>query len=68
MPRMPEIVGESQDVAPGLDENRPAEGGPETPHPRPVFRDVRTESGITRSPLVMRLTDFSGEGERAPPA
>lgn len=68
MPRMPEIVGEREEVDPGLEENRPAEGNPENPHPRPAARGLRTKRGIDRSPLSIRLTDFSGEGERAPPA
>ena len=70
MPRMPEIVGESQDADPHLEENRPAEPVGEQLWPRRTSRASREryrQSGIMVSPLVLRLIDFSGEGERAPP-
>ena len=69
MARMPEIMGESQDSGPELDENELTERNltmignlnsrPNTDH--------CPKSGICESPLLIRLTDFSGEGERAPP-
>ena len=70
MPRMPEIVGESQDTDPHLEENRPAEPVEERLWPRRTSRASREryrQSGIMTSPLMLRLIDFSGEGERAPP-
>jgi len=67
MPRMPEIVGETQDSGPSLEENRSAE----SPRLRAVrgnaYRQERRRPGIRVSPLVLRLIDFSCEGERAPP-
>ncbi len=72
MARMPEIVGESQDSGPELDENRLNELT-ETEltiisnlYSRPI-KDRCPKLGIFESPLLIRLTDFSGEGERAPP-
>ncbi len=67
MPRMPEIVGETQDVVPALTEKEPAE----PVHvafawKRRLGRRPET-AGILGSPQRMRLTDFSGMGERAPP-
>lgn len=72
MPQMPEIMGEEQDLGPagvagglggagecGQDEdNRPSRDHPWLRHSQP---------GVSVSPLTMRLVDFSGEGERAPP-
>ena len=67
MPRMPEIVGEQQDAGPAMVENEPAE----VERGRVVFhyveRECHRQPGIYVSPLRLRLTDFSGEGERAPP-
>ena len=72
MPQMPEIMGEEQDLGPagvagglgdtggcGQDEdNRPSRDHPWLRHSQP---------GVSVSPFIMRLVDFSGEGERAPP-
>ncbi len=72
MPQMPEIMGQDQDLGPpGV------AGGTRTPRGRgPEFDDRpskdhpwlrHSQSGVSVSPLTMRLVDFSGEGERAPP-
>ncbi|MHC4443969.1 MAG: hypothetical protein ACYTBZ_04070 [Planctomycetota bacterium] len=72
MARMPEIVGESQDSGPQLDENELNELTEAdltkiaNLYSRPIS-DQRQRSGIIESPLLIRLIDFSGEGERAPP-
>jgi len=66
MPGMPEIVGDSQSGA--LEAAERLEEGREV---RPL-RSTRVAAsllkpGIHVSPLRLRLNDFSGEGERAPP-
>ena len=72
MPQMPEIMGEEQDLGPagvaggtgraigsdGYENARPSRDHPWLRHSQP---------GVCVSPLTMRLVDFSGEGERAPP-
>ena len=66
MPGMPEIIGESElgtlnpvrESRQGTSDNRDAE--------RRCYRLLPT-SGMIASPLRLRLHDFSGEGERAPP-
>ena len=67
MPRMPEIMGESQDAEPV----RGQDDLVETVRPIHAFplRDAGRshQRGMVLSPLRLRLTDFSGEGERAPP-
>jgi hypothetical protein len=69
---MPEIVGESQDSGPKLDENEVNEFSKNdlskiaNLYSRPI-KDHYPKPGIFESPLLIRLTDFSGEGERAPP-
>ena len=67
LPRMPEIVGEPQDAEPARGEGATVETA------RPIEASSRRstarprERGMTISPLRLRLNDFSGEGERAPP-
>jgi len=61
------LAGRTQDVVPALTEKEPAE----PVHvafawKRRLGRRPET-AGILRSPQRMRLTDFSGMGERAPP-
>ena len=68
MSGIPEITGESQ-----VSTRKPAlscreAGHKENPFVRAfVACSVRDDGGMTVSPLRMRLIDFSGEGERAPP-
>lgn len=67
MPRMPEIIGETQDVESALPEKESPEPVPvETPWVPWAARHPET-AGILRSPQELRLTVFSGMGERAPP-
>lgn len=67
MPRMPEIVGETQDAVPGPEQTGLKDRVQERTPPVVLRRGVRITSGIIASPLTLRLFDFSGEGERAPP-
>jgi hypothetical protein len=68
MPRMPEIMGESQDADPARGEDELVETvRPIHASPRRSTRRPR-ERGMIISPLRLRLTDFSGGGERAPPS
>ena len=66
MAGMPEIVGDSQDAA-----LEAADELNESNEQRPVRSSQVTpwvlKPGIHVSPLELRLIDFSGEGERAPP-
>ncbi|UCD29036.1 MAG: hypothetical protein JSV03_00700 [Planctomycetota bacterium] len=67
MPRMPEIVGESQDSGPELAENEVLETEREVDtFTNPISEEIK-QPGAFESPLQLRLNDFSGEGERAPP-
>jgi len=67
MARMPEITGELQDEGTQeaeneLYENQPAQGRVLRP-----LNKGRNLPGTIESPLLFRLIDYSGEGERAPP-
>ena len=66
MTGMPEIVGESQDEA-----LEPADDLVEGNETRPLFNFPKArgtpQSVVHISPLRLRLDDFSGQGERAPP-
>jgi hypothetical protein len=78
MPKMPEIVGETAgefvdealEVGADLPEQDTYDpkAGEHSLHSYRSFHHGRYEqSGILRSPFGIRLADFSGEGERAPP-
>jgi len=67
MPRMPEIVGESEDAEPQHGENAVVEMDRKIQTTTCMRQRRPCKRGISVSPLRIRLNDFSGEGERAPP-
>jgi hypothetical protein len=68
MPGMPEIFGESQLGTLNPDRTSTESGTEPYPDERAIFaRTLELDSGTITSPLRLRLNDFSGEGERAPP-
>ena len=67
MAGMPEIIGEEPEPPPRLTDNdvvEPEDG--EGPQAR-RFAGHEAIPEACRSPLMLRLIDFSGGGERAPP-
>ena len=66
MPGMPEIIGESElgTLNPVRESRRGGRDHPVAEHRCPALPPT---SGMIASPLRLRLHDFSGEGERAPP-
>jgi hypothetical protein len=60
---MPEITGERQEVEHEPVETVPEQSRQETGISNQTYRDL---TGIG-SPTRLRLNDFSGQGERAPP-
>jgi len=68
MPGIPEIIGESQvGTLDPVEEKTQNRGEARENRRRPCPKRVRAKSGMNSSPLRLRLCDFSGEGERAPP-
>ena len=67
MSGMPEIIGESQASTLESAEERIEEDEPLTLADYSQKDDHTPQPGIYVSPLRLRLADFSGEGERAPP-
>jgi hypothetical protein len=69
MPEMPEIIGETQIKGPDLSAN--IDKYPLIPQGvslwKKRFEYSIIDSETYASPLMIRLIDFSGEGERAPP-
>jgi hypothetical protein len=66
MARLVEIIGERQDSCPAPSENDVEQ--PQQDEEKPTWaREHLPQPGACESPLRMRLHDFSGEGERAPP-
>jgi len=68
MPGIPEIIGESQvgTLDPVEEKTQNRDEVREKPR-QPRFLRSFARSGMIPSPLRLRLRDFSGEGERAPP-
>jgi hypothetical protein len=68
MSGIPEIFGESQACARGGAARRKEASRKNNTSVRAfIARMVRDHGGTSTSPLRLRLIDFSGEGERAPP-
>lgn len=63
---MPEITGDRQDTCPDPVENKrdAVQGKEDVPN---LAEEHLPQPEACESPLRMRLHDFSGEGERAPP-
>ncbi len=68
MPGIPEIIGESQvgTLDPVEEKSRDRDKVREQGKGS-FYWKVSARSGMNLSPLRLRLHDFSGEGERAPP-
>ena len=66
MTGMPEIIGETRDEMLQPAEERSEESDLRSSEQRPPAR-VYIDPGTCVSPSRLRLIDFSGEGERAPP-
>lgn len=66
MPRMPEIIGERQAGPEAEDRRDRFELSPDSQEAG-AANQAPNLPGIYVSPLQLRLDDFSGEGERAPP-
>lgn len=66
---MPEIIGETREQALERNEEQESVGEPAPPphHERHLKLRALTETLYGVPPFMIRLSDFSGEGERAPP-
>lgn len=68
MSGIPEIIGESHDSTRSwTSRHREVGYSQSTSVCACIARTVRDHGGMTVSPLRLRLIDFAGEGERAPP-
>ena len=67
MPRMPEIIGDVAETEPEPTVEMAVQFRESTHPGHPEAEDYSTNPGFFLSPLRLRLEDFSGQGERAPP-